>query len=170
LSLEAVECACAEPDFLQHLQDLIELEGEAEAEVAVADANLRTTQDDMVEATNHRDQIVELCQCFERGNLQPMDYIDAVDLLHRAVSPDADDVPDERLDSDDKSEGGDGSEELEAMAETRKKRKGKGKAKAVPKKVGVDCERNLRSGIAPYVVRMTRYRFLLYADIACSLR
>ncbi|KAJ7794971.1 hypothetical protein B0H14DRAFT_3496503 [Mycena olivaceomarginata] len=140
MSLEVVERACAEPDLLQHLRDLIELEGEAEVEVAVADANLCTAQDDMVEATNRRDQIVELCQRFERGNLEPMDYVDAVDLLHRTVSPDADDVPDERLDSGDESEGGDGSEEPEAAAETRKKRKGKGKAKAAPKKVRVDRE------------------------------
>jgi hypothetical protein len=140
MALEAVEHAHTKPDFLQHLRDLIELEGEAEAEVAVADANLRTAQDNMVEAMNHRDQIVELCQRFEWGNLQPMDYVDVVDLLRCVVSPDMDDVPDKRLDSGDESEGGDGSEEPEAMVETGKKRKGKGKAKAVLKKARVDCE------------------------------
>jgi hypothetical protein len=55
MSLEAVERARAEPEFLQYLRDLIELEGEAEAEVAVADANLRTMQDNMVEATSCHD-------------------------------------------------------------------------------------------------------------------
>jgi hypothetical protein len=134
MSLEAVERARIEPDFLQHLRDLIELEGEAEAEVAIADANLRTAQDDMVEVTNRRDQIVELCQHFERGNLQAVDYVDAVDLLRRAESPDTDDVPDERLDSGDQNEGGEGSEE------TGKKRKRKGKAKTAPKKPRVDRE------------------------------
>jgi hypothetical protein len=140
LSLEAVECVRIKPDFLQHLRDLIELEGEAEAEIAVADANLRTAQDDMVEATNHRDQIVELHQRFKQGDLHAMDYVDAVDLLRRAVSPDVDDVPDERLDSGDESEGGEGSEEPETAEEIRKKRKRKGKAKAVPKKAKVDRE------------------------------
>jgi hypothetical protein len=38
MSLEAVECARAKPEFLQYLRDLIELEGEAEAEVAIVDA------------------------------------------------------------------------------------------------------------------------------------
>jgi hypothetical protein len=50
MSLEALERVRVEPDFLKYLQDLIELEGEVEAEVAVADANLRTAQDDMAEA------------------------------------------------------------------------------------------------------------------------
>jgi hypothetical protein len=86
ISLEAVECACAEPEFLQYLRDLIELEGEAEVEVAVADANLRTAQDNMVEVTNCHDQIVELCQRFEWGNLQSMDYVDVVDLVLRGFS------------------------------------------------------------------------------------
>jgi hypothetical protein len=134
MSLEAVERAHVEPEFLQYLRDLIELEGEVEAEVAIADANLRAAQDDMVEATNRRDQIVELRQRFERGN------VDAVDLLCRAVSPDADDVLDERIESGDDSEGGEGSEEPEGTAEVGKKRKGKGKAKASPKKARVDRE------------------------------
>jgi hypothetical protein len=140
MSLDAVERACIEPEFLQYLRDLIELEGEAEAEVAVADANLRAAQDDMVEATNHRDQIVELRQRFERGNVHAMDYVDAVDLLCHTVSPDADDVPDERIESSDDSEGGEGSEEPEGTAEVGKKRKGKGKAKVSPKKARVDRE------------------------------
>jgi hypothetical protein len=37
MSLEVLEHARAEPDFLKFLRDLIELEGEAEAEVAVAE-------------------------------------------------------------------------------------------------------------------------------------
>jgi hypothetical protein len=143
MSLEALERARAEPDFLKLLWDLIELEGEAEAEVAVADANLRTAQDDMAEATSRRDQIAELHQRFERGNLDPMDYVDAVDLLRRAESPDADDVPDERLESGDESEGGEGSEGPEAPEEPEEvgeKRKRKGKSKAVPKKPRMDRE------------------------------
>jgi hypothetical protein len=140
MSLEVVERARVKPDFLQHLRDLIELEGEAEAEVAVADTNLRTAQDDMVEVTNRRDQIVELRQRFEWGNLQAVDYVDAVDLLQRAESPDADDVPDERLDSGDQSEGGEGLEEPETAEETGKKRKRKAKAKTAPKKPRVDRE------------------------------
>jgi hypothetical protein len=55
-----------------------------------------------------------------------------------AVSPDADDIPDERLDSGDESEGGEGSEEPEETAEVGRKQKGKGKAKASLKKVRVD--------------------------------
>jgi hypothetical protein len=140
LSLEALERAHIEPDFLQYLWDLIELKGEAEAEVAIANANLRTVQDDMVEATTCCDQIVELRQRFEWGNLHSMDYVDAVDLLRRAESPDADDVPDKRLDSDDESEDGEGSEGPEAAEETGKKRKRKEKGKAVPKKPRVDRE------------------------------
>jgi hypothetical protein len=135
-----LECARLEPDFLKYLRDLIELECEAEAEVAVADTNLRTTQDDMVEVTSCRDQIVELRQCFERGNLHSMDYVDAVDLLRCAESPDADDVPDERLESGDESEGGEGSEGPEAPEEVGEKRKRKGKSKAAPKKLRVDRE------------------------------
>jgi hypothetical protein len=140
MSLEAVERARPKPEFLQYLRDLIELEGKAEVEVAVVDANLRTAQDNMVEATNRRNQIVELHQRFERGNLQSMDYVDAVDLLRRTVSPDADHVPDERIDSGDDSKGGEGSEESEGTAEVGKKRKGKGKAKVSPKKAKVDRE------------------------------
>jgi hypothetical protein len=94
----------------------------------------------MVEAMNRRDQIVELCQRFKQGNLHAMDYVDAVDLLRHVVSPDVDDVPDERIESGDDSEGGDGSEEPDGMAEVGKKRKGKGKAKASPKKARVDRE------------------------------
>jgi hypothetical protein len=108
MSLEALECARAEPDFLKLLWDLIELEGEAEAEVAVADTNLCTVQDDMVEAMSRRDQIAELHQRFEQGNLESMDYVDAVDLLRRAESPDTDNVLDERLETGDESEGGEG--------------------------------------------------------------
>jgi hypothetical protein len=137
MSREAVEHAHIEPKFLQYLRDLVELKGEAEMEVAVVDANLRTMQDNMVEATTCRDQITELCQRFERGDIEPMDYVNAVDLLHRVFSPDADDVPDERLDSGDESEVGEGSEEPEEVG---KKRKGKGKAKAAPKKARKECE------------------------------
>jgi hypothetical protein len=140
LSLEALERVRIKPDFLKYLRDLIELEGEAEAEVAIADVNLRTTQDDMVEATSRRDQIAELRQRFEWGNLQSMDYVDAVDLLHCTDSPDADDVPDEKLESGDESEGGEGSEGPEAPEEIGKKRKGKAKANASPKKPRVDRE------------------------------
>jgi hypothetical protein len=140
MSLEALEHARAEPDFLKLLQDLIELKGEAEAEVAVVDANLCTTQDDMVEATSRRDQIAELRQRFEQGNLESMDYVDAVDLLRRAESPDADDVPDERLETSDESEGREGSEGPEAPEEVGEKRKRKGKSKAAPKKPRVDRE------------------------------
>jgi hypothetical protein len=140
MSLEAVEHVCTKPEFLQYLQDLIELEGEAEVEVAIADANLCTAQDNMVEAKNCRDQIVELCQRFEQGNLQSIDYVNAVDFLRRAVSPDADDIPDERLHSSDESEGGEGSEEPEETAEVGRKQKGKGKAKASLKKARVDRE------------------------------
>ncbi|KAJ7356528.1 hypothetical protein DFH08DRAFT_953870 [Mycena albidolilacea] len=137
MSLEAVERARAEPEFLQYLWDLIELEGEAEAEVAVADANLCTAQDDMVEATNRHNQIVELHQCFERGNLQPMEYVDTVDLLRRAVSLDMEDIPDEKVDSGDESGDREASEET---AEVGEKRKGKGKAKPSPKKARIDHE------------------------------
>jgi hypothetical protein len=136
--LEALECARSEPDFLKYLRDLIKLEGEAEAEVAVADANLRTAQDNMAEATSRRDQIVELRQRFERGSIHSMDYVDAVDLLRRAESPDTDGVPDERLESGDESEGGEGSEGPEAPEEVGEKRKRKGKSKAAPKKPRVD--------------------------------
>ncbi|KAJ7323998.1 hypothetical protein DFH08DRAFT_969004 [Mycena albidolilacea] len=137
MSLEAFERACVEPEFLQYLWDLIELEGEAETEVATAAANLRTAQDDVVEATNRRDQIVELRQHFERGNLQPTEYVDVVDLLRCAVSPDAEDVSDAELDSGDESGDGEASEET---AEVGEKRKGKGKAKASPKKARMDRE------------------------------
>jgi hypothetical protein len=140
MSLEALERARAEPDFLKLLRDLIKLEGKAEAEVAVADANLRTAQDDMVEAMSRRDQIAELRQRFERGDLESMDYIDAVDLLRRAESPDTDDVPDERLETGDESEGGEGSEGSEASEEVGEKWKRKGKSKAAPKKPRVDRE------------------------------
>jgi hypothetical protein len=138
MSLEALECARAEPDFLKLLRDLIELEGEAEAEVAVADANLRTAQDDMAEATSRRDQIAELRQRFERGNLDSMDYVNVVDLLRCVESPDADNVPDERLESGDESEGGEGSEAPEELEEVGEKRKRKGKSKAAPKKPRMD--------------------------------
>ncbi|KAJ7303051.1 hypothetical protein DFH08DRAFT_977254 [Mycena albidolilacea] len=137
MSLEAVERACVEPEFLQYLQDLIELEGEAETEVATAAANLRTAQDDVVEATNRCDQIVELRQRFEWSNLQPTEYVDAVNLLRRAVSPDAEDVSDAKLDSGDESGDGEASEET---AEVGEKRKGKGKAKVSPKKARMDRE------------------------------
>jgi hypothetical protein len=140
MSLEALERARIEPDFLKYLRDLIELEGEAEAEVTVADTNLRTTQDDMVEATSRCDQIAELRQRFERGNLESMDYVDAVNLLRRAESPDADNVPDERLESGDESEGGEGSEGPEAPEEVGEKWKRKGKSKAAPKKLRMDRE------------------------------
>jgi hypothetical protein len=143
MSLEALERAHIEPDFLKLLRDLIELEGEGDTEVAVADANLRTAQDNMAEATSRRDQIAELRQRFERGNLDSMDYVDAVDLLRRAESPDADNVPDERLESGDESEGGEGSEGPEAPEEPEEvgeKRKRKGKSKAAPKKPRMDCE------------------------------
>ncbi|KAJ7334226.1 hypothetical protein DFH08DRAFT_814250 [Mycena albidolilacea] len=119
------------------LEAVEQLEGEAEVEVAVADTNLHTAQDDMVEVTNHRDQIVELCQRFEQGNLQLMEYVNAVDLLRCAVSPDAEDVPDEKLDSGDEGGGGEASEET---AEVGEKRKGKGKAKALLKKARMDRE------------------------------
>ncbi|KAJ7356542.1 hypothetical protein DFH08DRAFT_953881 [Mycena albidolilacea] len=115
MSLEVVERVRAEPEFLQYLRDLIELKGEAEAEVAIADANLRTAQDDMVEATN----------------------LDAVDLLRCTVSPDAEDIPDEKVDSGDESGDGEASEET---AEVGEKRKGKGKAKASLKKARMDRE------------------------------
>ncbi|KAJ7319055.1 hypothetical protein DFH08DRAFT_819489 [Mycena albidolilacea] len=111
--LEALERACVEPDFLKFLRDLIELEGEAEAER------------------------------FERGNLKSMDYVDAVDLLRRAESPDDDDVPDEKLESGDESEGGEESEGPEAPEEPEEvgeKRKRKGKSKAAPKKPQMDRE------------------------------
>jgi hypothetical protein len=140
MSLEALERVCLEPDFLKYLRDLIELEGKAEAEVAVADANLRTAQDDMVEATSRRNQIVELHQRFKRGNIHSMDYVDAVDLLRHAESPDADNVPDERLESGNESKGGEGSEGPEAPEEVGEKRKRKGKSKVAPKKPRVDCE------------------------------
>jgi hypothetical protein len=140
MSLEALERARAEPDFLKLLRDLIELEGEAEAEVAVVDANLRTAQDDMAEATSRHDQITELRQRFERGNLDSMDYVDAVDLLRCAESPDTDDVPDERLESGDESEGGEGSETPEEPEEVGEKRKRKGKSKMAPKKQRMDRE------------------------------
>jgi hypothetical protein len=140
MSLEALEHARIEPDFLKYLRDLIELKGEAEAEVAIADANLHTAQDDMAKAMSCCDQIVELRQHFERGNIQSMDYVDVVDLLHRTESPDADDVPDKRLEYGDESEGGEGSEGLEALEEVGEKRKRKGKSKAAPKKLRVDRE------------------------------
>jgi hypothetical protein len=69
-----------------------------------------------------------------------MGYVDVVDLLRRAESPDTDDVPDKPLGSGDESEGGEGSEEPEGKAEVGRKRKGKGKAKASPKKAKVDHE------------------------------
>ncbi|KAJ7347534.1 hypothetical protein DFH08DRAFT_960849 [Mycena albidolilacea] len=137
MSLEAVERARTEPEFLQYLRDLIELKGKAEAEVAVADANLRTAQDNMVEVTNRHDQIVELGQRFERGNLQATEYVDAVDLLRRAISLDVEDIPDEKVDSGDESRDGEASEET---AEVGEKRKGKEKTKASPKKARMDRE------------------------------
>jgi hypothetical protein len=56
-----------------------------------------------------------------------MDYVNAVGLLRRAESPDAGNVPDERLESGDESEGGEGSEGPEAPEEVGEKRKRKGK-------------------------------------------
>ncbi|KAJ7346459.1 hypothetical protein DFH08DRAFT_809371 [Mycena albidolilacea] len=140
MSQEAVEQANEDPEYLRYLCDLIELEGKAD----VADENLRIAQANMMEATTHRNQIAELRQCFEWGDVKPTHFVNAVDLLCRQVSPDADDIPDEKLDSGDESEGG---EEAEEPEEVGKKRKSKGKAKAEPKKV-----RNMRSGMAPQLV------------------
>ncbi|KAJ7318377.1 hypothetical protein DFH08DRAFT_819981 [Mycena albidolilacea] len=123
-----------------YLRDLIELEGEVEAEVAVADANLHTAQDDMAEAMSRHDQVVELRQRFEWGSIHSMDYVNVVDLLCSVESPDADNVPDKMLESGDESEGGEGSQGSEAPEEVGKKRKRKGKSKAAPKKPRVDCE------------------------------
>jgi hypothetical protein len=114
---EAVERATNEPEYLCYLHDLIELEGEADAEVAVADTNLCTAQDNLLEATTNRDQIAELRQHFEQGDIEPTHYVDAVDLLRRTVSPDADDVPDEKLDSRNESECGEATEEPEGEGE-----------------------------------------------------
>jgi hypothetical protein len=166
MSLEALECMHLEPDFLKYLWDLIELECEAEAEVAVADANLRTAQDNMVEATSRRDQIVELCQHFERSNLHSMDYVDAVDLLCRAESPDADDVPDERLESGDESEGGEGSESRKHQKRSERSRRGKGSRKRRPR----SREWIARSGMTPRKVRMKHYSLLLFIDVVCGMR
>jgi hypothetical protein len=169
MSLEALECARAEPDFLKLLRDLIELEGEAEAEVAVADANLRIAQDNMVGATSHRDQIAELRQHFERGNIESMDYVDAVDLLRCAESPDVDDVPDERLESGDESEGGEGSEGPEAPEEPEEvgeKRKRKGKSKTAPKKPRMDREERDGSSKRAYETLYSDP----FIDVVCSMR
>jgi hypothetical protein len=140
MSHEAVERARIKPKFLQYLRDLVELKGKAEVEVAVVDANLRTTQDNMVDMTTHRDQITELHQHFEWGDIEPMDYVDVVDLLRRVFSPDADDVPDERLDSGDESEVGEGLGEPQEPEEVGKKGKGKGKAKVASKKARKEHE------------------------------
>jgi hypothetical protein len=169
MSLEALEHVRIKPDFLKLLRDLIELEGEAEAEVAVADANLHTAQDDMVEAMSHRDQIAELRQRFERGNLESMDYADAVDLLRHAESPDADDVPDERLESGDESEGGEGSEGPEApeeLEEVGEKRKRKGKSKTAPKKLRMDREEWDDSSGGAYEMLYSSS----FIDVVCSMR
>jgi hypothetical protein len=124
----------------------------------------------MVEATNCRDQIVELRQHFERGNLQSMDYVDAVDLLRHVVSPDADDVLDEKLDSSDESEGGEGSEEPEEAAEVGRKCKGKGKAKVVPKKARVDHEEENEERDGSLRGVYETLSIPLFTDIVCSLR
>jgi hypothetical protein len=92
---EGVERETSNPEYLCYLR------GEADTEVAIADANLHTAKENMLEAATHHDQIAELRQRFERGDVQPTHYVDAVDLLHCAVSPDADNVPDEKLDSGD---------------------------------------------------------------------
>jgi hypothetical protein len=134
---EVVERATNDPEYLCYLHDLIELEGEVETKVAVADANLHTMQDDMLEATTRRDQTTELHQCFERGDVQPTHFVDAVDLLRRAVSPDADNMPDEKLDSGDESDDGEGTEEPEEVG---KKQKSKAKAKASLKKARKEHE------------------------------
>jgi hypothetical protein len=165
--LEVLECTRLEPDFLKYLWDLIKLEGKAEVEVAIADANLRTAQDDMAEATSCCDQIVELRQRFERGNIHSMDYVDVVDLLRRAESPDADDVPDERLESGDESEGGEGLEGPEAPEEVGEKRKGKGKSKAAPKKPRVDREEWDGSSEGAYEM-LSCSSFLLMSSAACD--
>ncbi|KAJ7349402.1 hypothetical protein DFH08DRAFT_959553 [Mycena albidolilacea] len=164
MSREAVERANDDPEYLRYLHDLIELEGEADTEVVVADANLRTAQNNMMEASTRRDQIAELHQHFERGDVEPTHFVDAVDLLCCQVSPDADDVPDEKMDSGDESEGGEETgapEDPEELVEVGKKRKNKGKAKAAPKKArkeheerdgsSVDCEKCIRCNI-PCVV------------------
>jgi hypothetical protein len=96
-----------------------------------------------------------------------MDYVDVVDLLRCVVSPDTDDVPDERLDSGDKSKGGEGSEEPEAAAETRKKRKGKGKAKAAPKKARVDREEEYEERDGSLRETLSTPHLI---DVNCSLR
>jgi hypothetical protein len=54
-------------------------------------------------------------------------FVDTIDFLHRAYSPDASDVPDKKLGMEDKSSDGVASEELEEVGE---KRKSKGKVKA----------------------------------------
>ncbi|KAJ7349969.1 hypothetical protein DFH08DRAFT_807292 [Mycena albidolilacea] len=143
---EVVEQANNDPEYLRYLRDLIELEGEVDVEVAVADTNLCTVQDDMLEATARRDQIAELHQRFEQGDIQPMHYVDSVNLLRRQVSPDVDDVPDKKLDSGDESEGG---EEAEEPEEVGKKQKSKGKAKVVPKKAKKEHEEQDGSYLRP---------------------
>jgi hypothetical protein len=166
MSLEALECMRLEPDFLKYLRDLIELECKAEAEVAIADANLRTAQDDMVEAMSHRDQIVELHQRFERGNLHSMDYVDAVDLLRRVESPDVDNVPNEWLNPATKAR-------VEKDWRGRKHRKrsersgrGKGSRKWWPR----SREWITRSGMTPRKVCMKHYSLLLFIDVVCRMR
>ncbi|KAJ7368948.1 hypothetical protein DFH08DRAFT_947834 [Mycena albidolilacea] len=132
MSREAVERADADPDYLRYLRELIKLEGEAEAEVETADTNLRVAEGDMLDATTRHDQVAELRQRFQQGKVKEDDFVDAVDLLRRACSPDVDEVPDEKLGPEDESDGG---EEPEEPEEVGKKRKGKGKAKVTLKRV-----------------------------------
>jgi hypothetical protein len=167
MSLEVLEHAHLEPEFLKYLRDLIELGGEAEAEVAVADANLHTAQNDMAEAMSCRDQIVELRQRFERGNIHSMDYIDAVDLLRRTESPDADNVPDERgWNSATKAR----VEKDWRDRKHRKRSKRSGRGKESRKRRPRSREWIARSGMAPRKVRMKYYSPLLFIDVVCRMR
>jgi hypothetical protein len=144
---QAVERADADPDYLHYLRELIELEGEAEAEVATADANLRVAEGDMLDATTCRDKVAELLQRFQHSEVEASNFVDAVDLLRRAYSPDTDEVPDEKLGSEDESEGGKEPEEPEEVG---KKRKGKAKAKATPKRVRREREERESSSERAY--------------------
>ncbi|KAJ7310075.1 hypothetical protein DFH08DRAFT_974429 [Mycena albidolilacea] len=125
-----------EPDYLQYLRKLIKLEHEAKGKVLVIEANI-WVMEELQDATVCCDQVGKLRQRFERGSIEPNDYIDTIDVLHQTFLPDTDNMPDEELRQEDESLDGVVSEVLEKV---REKQKGKGKAKAKLKKVRKDSE------------------------------
>lgn len=130
LSRRALERARSDPEYLRYLRDIVELEDETERELKIAAENLRVAQDEMDEVRRRAEDIEHLRGRFQRGSIGPTDYVDAVDLLRRAVSPDAADVEDEEIGTEDESS--DGEEEVGKKRKRKDKEKGKARAKGTP--------------------------------------